>query len=147
MAMRRPLCLLFAPSRADWIFYEFARVNLKRVFHGLFFVLTIGWAIFWIVAHPTYLLRRGREAYGTVYRLSRQNNNCYQRAEENHQNGLKAYSFKKFWAYSFVSWRIFFQLFWCRLFLSIAYYSLYCYIVALLVSWIIRGLKTDATAL
>jgi hypothetical protein len=97
-----------------------------------------------------YLSQRGRETYGMVYRQSRQNcaqlkeygpewnitNNCYQRAEENYQNGLKVYSFKKFWAYSFVYWRVFLPI--------ILVPPIALYIVAALVGWIIRGLKTDA---
>jgi len=86
-----------------------------------------------------------------VYQQSRQNcaqleidrpegsmtKNCYQRTEENYQNGLKAYSFKKFWAYAFVFWRVFLPI--------ILVPPVALYIVAALVGWIIRGLKTDAT--
>ena len=95
--------------------------NAKRGFNRLFLVLTFGWAICWAVLYPLQRQWEGQHEALMQYRRDIKNcdqlvverpewdltKNCFERAMTNWQNALKFYSFKTFWMFPVVLWRLF----------------------------------------
>ena len=119
--------------------------NAKRGFNRLFLVLTFGWAICWAVLYPLQRQWEGQHQALMQYRRDIKNcdqlvverpgwdltKNCYERAMTNWQNTLEFYSFKNFWTFPVVLWRLFVPL--------IVLPPLAVYGLAALSVWIWRG--------
>ena len=119
--------------------------NAKRGFNRLFLVLTFGWAICWAVLYPLQRQWEGQHQALMQYRRDIKNcdqlvverpgwdltKNCYERAMTNWQNTLEFYSFKNFWIFPVVLWRLFVPL--------IVLPPLAVYGLAALGVWIWRG--------
>lgn len=121
--------------------------DFKSGFNRLFLVLTFGWAIFWAVLYP--LGHQWEEQRGTLaqYRKDVKNcdqlvvespgwaltKDCYEDAFSNLKNTLEFYSFKNFWIFPVVFWRLFVPL--------IVLPPLALYGLAVLSVWIWRGFK------
>jgi hypothetical protein len=117
----------------------------NRVFNRLFFVLTIGWALFCSVFLPLKM-----QWDGQVQAISRHDRdtkmcqqlmvdapewsmtkNCFERIDQNLDNTLNLYSFKNFWAWDALAWQL--EL------LAVAVLPIFFYGIALLVRWIWNG--------
>ena len=119
--------------------------SAKRGFNRLFLVLMFGWAICWAVLYPLQRQWEGQHEALMQYRRDIKNcdqlvverpewdltKNCYERAMTNWQNTLEFYSFKNFWMFPVVLWRLFVPL--------IVLPPLAVYGLAALGMWIWRG--------
>jgi hypothetical protein len=119
-------------------------------YNRLFLALTLLWAAFWAVLYPLNLQWAGQQKAITEHQKEDKNcdalvverpewdmtKNCYQRSAENFQNALGAYSFKNFWAYPVVFWRLFLPI--------IAVPPIIAYGVVALGLWVRNGFKPKA---
>jgi hypothetical protein len=125
--------------------------NVKVGFNRLFLVLAFGWAICWAVLYPLQRQWEGQHEAFIKYRKDIKNcdqlvverpewaltKNCYVQAMTNWQNTLKFYSFKKFWIFPVMFWRLFVPL--------IVLPPILVYGLAALTVWIWRGFKPRAS--
>jgi hypothetical protein len=116
----------------------------------LFLVLTLLWAVFWAVLYPLHRQWKGQEeALGEYQKMNKtcdalvvenpewgMTKNCYQRSRENFQNTLRFYSFKNFWEYPVVFWKLFLPL--------IMVPPAIVYGLAALAVWVRNGFKPKA---
>lgn len=121
--------------------------NAKRGFNRLFLVLTFVWAICCAVLYPLQrqwegqhkaLIKHGEDIKNCDHLIVERpgwalTKNCYEDASSNLKNTLEFYSFKKFWIFPVVFWRLFVPL--------IVLPPLFVYSLTALAVWIWRGFK------
>jgi hypothetical protein len=117
-------------------------------YNRLFLALTLLWAAFWTVLYPLNRQWVGQQEAITDHNKEDKNcdalvvelpewnmtKNCYQRSSENFKNALGFYSFKNFWAYPVIFWRLFLPL--------IVVPPVIVYGLAALGVWVRNGFKT-----
>jgi len=126
---------------------ELKHENLKRGVNRLFLVLFFGWAICCAVLYPLQRQWEGQHEALIKYGKDIKNcdqlvvespgwaltKDCYEDAFSNLKNTLEFYSFKNFWIFPVVFWRLFVPL--------IVLPPLALYGLAVLSVWIWRGFK------
>jgi hypothetical protein len=123
------------------------QIDAKPGLNRLFWVLTFAWVLVSTVAYPLHLqLERQIEvdslhqkevvSCSQNYTDFRESEACYNRAQQDWQNGLALASFKNFWIWDAAFWKL--------LVPAIISPPLAIYCFALLSRWIYRGFKSPS---
>jgi hypothetical protein len=119
-------------------------------YNRLFWALTLLWAVLWVVLYPLHNQWVGQKQALADYGKNNKNcdalvverpewdmtKDCYKRSTENFQNTLTFYSFKNFWVYPVVFWRLFLPL--------VVVPPVIVYALAALSVWVRKGFKPKA---
>lgn len=125
-------------------------IYLRRGFNRSFLVLTIAWAIYCAVLYPLQMQfegqRRAVSQHDEDTKMCRQlmvgrpdwdlTKNCFARIDQDQKSAMELHSFKNFWIWDVVFWRLEIP--------AIVLPPLLIYALAMLVRWIRRGFEPPA---